>query len=137
MWRHFAVAVMFVTAAGCNHSTFDRDIVGVWENAGTPSSASLPESLRNSADWTSEIEFLADGTFRWSLENETGGKDRYAGSYKVLGYSLDLTIIEADGKRLADIDQMSYTVRQQSSGAIRLPLPQDWTGPSVDYFKKD
>jgi hypothetical protein len=135
MWRPLAVAGI-VLAAGCNHATFDQEIVGVWESAGTPSSSALPESLRKSPDWGAQISFADDGTFKWQIDNEEGTGDEYAGVYKVVGYSLDLEITQADGKQVPPTERLAYTVRQQSTGAIQLPLPQDWTGPTVDYFKK-
>ena len=135
MWKHFAVATVIV-AAGCNHATLDRDIIGVWESAGTPNSSALPESMRKSSEWSAEIAFGADGRFKWELDAADGGRIRLGGTYKVVGYSLDVVVTDAEGKALPTDDRLSYTVRQQSTGAIRLPLPQDWTGPSVDYFKK-
>ena len=135
MWKHLAVA-MILFAAGCDHATLDRDIVGSWESAGTPSSSALPETLRKTSDWSAEITFTDDGRFKWELDNEAGARDRFAGTYKVVGYSLDVVVTEAEGKELPPAERLSYTVRQQATGAIRLPLPQDWTGPSVDYFKK-
>jgi|SRR5687767_12473777 len=133
---HLTVAIL-VFAAGCNHATFDKDIVGAWESAGTPSSSALPESLRNSPSWSAQILFKDDGTFEWELDAEEDLKDRYRGTFEVVGYSLEILVTHSDGAALSDKDQLRYTVRQQSTGSIRLPLPQDWTGPSVDYFKKN
>ena len=136
MWRPLAVAGI-VLAAGCNHASFDRDIVGQWESAGTPASSALPESLRKSPDWGAKITFRADGTFEWQIENQEGASDDYGGTYKVVGYSLDIEVTTAEGEQVPTAERLSYTVRKQSTGAIQLPLPQDWTGPTVDYFKKD
>lgn len=128
-------AAIVVFAAGCNHATLDEDIVGQWESSGTPASTALPDALRNSANWSAVIDFRADGTLDWALDNDVGGQDRYTGKYMVVGYSLEIDLLEREGLRL--VPPLKYTVRQQSTGAIRLPLPQDWTGPSVDYFKGD
>lgn len=135
MWRPLAAALL-VFAVGCNHATFDEDIIGSWESAGTPSSSALPESLRKSPDWSADLEFRPDGTFSWEIDNAQGSRDLYEGTYKVVGYSLEIALTNANGTAVPKPQQLTYTVRQQSTGAIRLPLPQDWTGPSVDYFKK-
>jgi hypothetical protein len=130
------VVASVIFAAGCNHVTFEKDIVGPWESVGTPSSSALPEKLRMSPDWSATITFGRDGMFQWELDNAEGARDSYSGSYKVVGYSLSMTVTAIDGKPVPSDRWLEYTLRQQSTGAIQLPLPQDWTGPTVDYFKK-
>ena len=134
--RPFLFMLLVVLSAACNKSNFDKEIVGVWVSEGAPTSSSLPEKLRNSASWKATLEFKPDRTFNWSLDNASGGQDKYAGNYSVVGFSLEIEITEFDGKELTAEDRLSYRVRQQATGSIRLPLPQDWTGPSVDYFPR-
>jgi hypothetical protein len=130
-------AALTLFAVGCNHATFDQDIIGEWENAGAPSSTGLPETVRMSPDWSATIDFKDDGTFAWRLDSAEGGQDVYGGVYKVVGYSLEITVTSMDGTPLPSDRWLEYTVRQQSTGAIQFPLPQDWTGPTVDYFRKN
>jgi hypothetical protein len=130
-------AAVFLVVVGCQKSDLDKKIVGVWENAGTPSSMALPESVRLSASWSATIEFKPDGTFDWQVDNGAGGSDRWTGNYEVVGYSVSIELAGVDGRSLTPADKLKYTVRQQDTGSIRLPLPQDWTGPSVDYFPRN
>jgi len=98
---------------------------------------SLPESARRSATWSATIRFKPDNTFEWRVDTGSGGSDLWTGTYEVVGYSFSIHVTGLDGKVLKPDEQLKYTVRQQATGSIRLPLPQDWTGPSVDYFPKD
>ncbi|MDQ2986973.1 MAG: hypothetical protein M3R13_09695 [Armatimonadota bacterium] len=136
MSRLILVTVTLCCVVSCNSPDFDQEIVGLWENAGTPSSTSLPEAARRSASWTATIEFKPDGSLEWNVDNGAGSSDRFTGEYSVVGYSLSIEVTSKNGLPLAGGDSMKYTVRQQSTGSIRLPLPQDWTGPSVDYFRE-
>lgn len=131
------LAAMVLLCVACQKSDLDQKIIGVWENAGTPASMALPESVRRSASWSATIRFEPDGTIEWRVDNGSGGSDFWTGTYKVVGYSLSVEVTGLGGKQLPPDDRLKYTVRQQSTGSIRLPLPQDWTGPSVDYFPKD
>jgi hypothetical protein len=119
---------------GCSRSNFDKDIVGTWRSSGVPASTALPEELRRSADWDATLEFKPDGSFAWELDAPKGGSELWGGTYSVVGYSLEIEVTERDAKPLPSDKRLSYRVRQQATGAIRLPLPQDWAGPSVDYF---
>jgi hypothetical protein len=127
-----AAAVLFCVA--CNKSNLDEEIIGVWENAGTPASMALPESARRSASWSAKLRFDRNNKFEWQVDNGVGGSDVWSGSYGVVGFSVSIEITKVNGKELQAAERLEYTVRQQSTGSIRLPLPQDWTGPSVDYF---
>lgn len=137
MSRLIIVTVALLCVASCNSPDFDREIVGTWENAGTPSSTSLPEAARRAAGWTATIEFKPEGTFEWNVDNGAGSSDRFTGKYSVVGYSLSIEVNSKNARPLEGGRALKYTVRQQSTGSIRLPLPQDWTGPSVDYFHKN
>jgi len=135
-WSILSLAIAFICVA-CQNADLDEKIVGEWESAGTPASMALPESVRRSASWSATIKFNPDNTFAWKVDNGAGGSDLWTGTYRVVGYSFSIHVTGLDGKDLKPGEQLKYTVRQQATGAIRLPLPQDWTGPSVDYFRKD
>ena len=135
--RSSLLAFILVLGIACNRPTLERDIVGVWISEGVPTSAALPEKLRSSADWEASLEFRPDGSFTWNLDNAEGGEDRFTGLYSVVGYSLEIELTSANGRELSGRDRLQYRVRQQGTGSIRLPLPQDWTGPSVDYYRKN
>lgn len=135
-WSILSAAIALLCVA-CHNPDLDQKIAGEWESAGTPASMALPENVRRSASWSAAIEFEPDNTFAWRVDNGTGGNDLWTGSYSVVGYSFSIHVTGLNGKELRPDEQLKYTVRQQATGSIRLPLPQDWTGPSVDYFPKD
>lgn len=137
MKRTALFLVIVFVLAGCHKPDLYKEIVGTWESAGAPASTALPDKARLSGTWSASLDFKSGGRFTWKIDRGDGKSDEWAGTYQVDGYSLSIRLTSLDGKTLDPGDQLTYTLRQQSTGSIRLPLPQDWTGPSVDYFRKD
>jgi hypothetical protein len=119
----------------CKRSNFDQEIIGVWENSGIPASTAISDEIRRDGAWSSEIKFNEDGSFEWVID-EASKKTIWAGVYNVEAFALEIEVTKMNGANLPAGKRLRYAVRQQGTGSIRLPLPQDWTGPSVDYFPK-
>jgi hypothetical protein len=132
----FPALIALFCMAGCHRPQFAKQIVGTWESAGTPSSTAIPEEVRNSGGWSAEIQFRQDGLFTWTINESPKPQNVWEGTYTVEAYALEIHVSKLNGVELPEKERLRYAVRQQGAGSIRLPLPQDWTGPSVDYFPK-
>ncbi|MGI8923218.1 MAG: hypothetical protein ACR2HJ_04115 [Fimbriimonadales bacterium] len=134
MHRILAVAVLLpVCIAGCNKHTLHRDIIGVWENSGAPTSTAVDLSVRKSDTWRSTIHFEPDGKLTWRIEDGSPPVETWSGRYEVDGPSVTLVLTELDHVPLTA--QLNYTIRLRGK-TLSLPVPADWAGPTVEYTHK-
>ncbi|MBA3727036.1 MAG: hypothetical protein H0W86_11460 [Armatimonadetes bacterium] len=133
MLRTFIVAVLLSVCIACNKHTLDRDIIGIWENTAAPTSPAVELSVRQSNRWQSRINFEPEGSLTWTIVDGSQSAETWSGNYEVDGPSVTLVLSKKNEVPLEEQKEYTIRVREQT---LSLPIPNDWTGPTVEYAKR-